>query len=432
MAGGSLAAAAVGPGPFVYTEAARYDVQAVIAGGERFPAGARLMLFSGAGPRALVPGFAASADPAVSFDGKRVLFAGKSKLGEAWQVWEVRLEGGAPRRVTTGTGDCVRPLYLPGDKLVYARKTPQGFQLEIAALGGGVPSRLTYVPGGHIPDAVLRDGRILYDAPHPAAGALTREIYAVYTDGSGAEAYRCDHGLDRHSAVELASGDVLFQEGTRMARFTSARAEQVPLVLPQGEYAGPAAEIGSDDWLVACRLMPGAPFGLCRVRPGQAGAPAVVVRANAVQPVMVRPWPAPPYHPSSLGNREGANVLCLNSYTSRTAQIPAGTIANVRVWSKTNAGAEVELGSTPVDVDGSFYLQVPSERPIRFELLDREGGVVQAQKGWFWLRKGEQRICVGCHAGPERAPENAVPRVLLRTQTPVRMGLPAQREAAAK
>jgi hypothetical protein len=32
---------------------------------------------------------------------------------------------------------------------------------------------------------------------------------------------------------------------------------------------------------------------------------------------------------------------------------------------------------------------------------------------------GEQRICVGCHVGPERASENRVPAVLLRTTTPV-------------
>jgi hypothetical protein len=35
------------------------------------------------------------------------------------------------------------------------------------------------------------------------------------------------------------------------------------------------------------------------------------------------------------------------------------------------------------------------------------------------VRHGEQRICVGCHTGPEQAPENRVPAVLLRTTTPV-------------
>jgi hypothetical protein len=77
-----------------------------------------------------------------------------------------------------------------------------------------------------------------------------------------------------------------------------------------------------------------------------------------------------------------------------------------------------------VEQDGSFYVNVPSERPIRFELLDRNRKTVVAEKGWFWMRRGEQRVCVGCHAGPERAPDNAAPQVLLRTTEPVKMELP--------
>jgi hypothetical protein len=46
---------------------------------------------------------------------------------------------------------------------------------------------------------------------------------------------------------------------------------------------------------------------------------------------------------------------------------------------------------------------------------------LRGEKGWFWMRPGEQRICVGCHTGPERAPENKVPQILLRTIEPVKM-----------
>ncbi|MDE3166512.1 MAG: hypothetical protein KGN36_11965, partial [Acidobacteriota bacterium] len=85
-------------------------------------------------------------------------------------------------------------------------------------------------------------------------------------------------------------------------------------------------------------------------------------------------------------------------------------------------GAPALLGRTPVEPDGSFYVQTPADRALRFELLDRAGRIVAAEKGWFWARRGEQRVCVGCHAGPERAPENAVPQVLLHSVEPVRMG----------
>ena len=115
-------------------------------------------------------------------------------------------------------------------------------------------------------------------------------------------------------------------------------------------------------------------------------------------------------------------------YTSRSP-IQADSVTAVRVWALDDAGSAVNLGQAPVERDGSFYVQTPADRGIRFELLDHAGKTVTAEKGWFWARRGEQRVCVGCHAGPEQAPENAVPGILLRRTNPARMGLPGpQRE----
>ena len=83
------------------------------------------------------------------------------------------------------------------------------------------------------------------------------------------------------------------------------------------------------------------------------------------------------------------------------------------------AGRAVVMGTAPVEADGSFFVRTPADRPIRFALLDAKGAVVREEHGWFWIRRGEQRYCVGCHVGPERSSENRVPAVLLRTTTPV-------------
>ena len=359
----------------------------------------------------------------MSFDGRRVLFAGKQKAGDAWQIWEVELNGGVPRRIVSGKDDLITPFYLPAEKVVYARRTPQGFQLEIAPVDGSMAAlRLTYAPGDHIATDVLRDGRILFEAPFADAA---RDLFTVYSDGSGVETHRCDHGHDRHSGRELSPGDIVFEAGGRLARFTSARAVELALAMAPGEFAGPVAEIAPGDWLVAYRPSAGQPFALYEVKPDGA-APRKILAVNGadmLQPVIVRPREAPKWHPSSLGNREGANALCLNAYTSK-ARIPENSVAAVRVWAQNDAGQACALGEAPVERDGSFYVQVPSERAIRFELLDRNKRTVAAEKGWFWMRRGEQRVCVGCHAGPERAPDNAVPQVLLRTQEPARMELP--------
>jgi Hydrazine synthase alpha subunit middle domain len=411
-------------GAFLYTEAPQYDVDALLHGGDRFPAGAAVKVFAGGASRLLAPSLAISADAALSPDAQSVLLAGKQRPGQPWQIWEVPLAGGSPRQVTSGTDDCIRPFYAAGRKFVYARKTPQGFQIEIAPLDGGNPLRLTWLPGDFLPDAIMHDGRVLFEAAFPTAPSAAREIYTVYTDGSGVETRRCDHGPDRHSAAELATGDMIFQTGAALARFTSSRAGQLGIALPKGQYVGPVAEVEGGDWLAAYRTEAETTYWICRFAPRQSAQPVKVVGPNAFQPVPIRVRPVPPYHPSSLGDREGANLLCLNSYISKTQQIPKDSVAAVRVWSRDARGVAVALGKAPVEPDGSFYVQTPSEAPLRFELLDREGKTIAVEKGWFWARKGEQRVCVGCHAGPERAPENVTPQVLLRTRTPVPMSKP--------
>ena len=178
-------------------------------GGNRFSSDATIFVRDASGKHPLVPGFAASADSAVSFDGQRVLFAGKLKAQDPWQIWEVALAGGAPRRITSGAEDCVRPFYLPEDRVVYARRTAGRFVIETVDLAGGKPLPLTYGPANFLPTDVLRDGRILFEAASPLGTEATAEIYTVYSDGSGVESYRCDHGTTRHSGRQVL---VLYQK----------------------------------------------------------------------------------------------------------------------------------------------------------------------------------------------------------------------------
>ena len=272
---------------FIYTETPRYNAGAP---GARFPAGAALRFVSNGQKRALVPGFAASADASVSFDGRRILFSGKQKPGDPWQIWEVAVAGGAPRRITARGEDAITPFYLAGGRIVYALRTPQGLQLETVPIEGGERIRLTYAPGDHLATDALRDGRVLFEAPHPDAASPLRDVFAVYVDGTGVETYRCEHGRDRHSGRQLASGDIVFETAGRLARFTSARATQVEIPMPSGHFAGPIAEISPGEWLVAYRPDGQAPYGIYRWKTGQSQPEKIVAAqgANAIQPVLVR------------------------------------------------------------------------------------------------------------------------------------------------
>ncbi len=419
-----LSSATVSDVPLLYTLAREYSPLAWIHGGERFPQGAAIFITERGRRRALVPGFAASADANVSFDGKTVLFAGKQGRRDHWQIWEVPAQSGAARQVTQCDGDCVRPLYVPPDRVVYAHKIAGTFVLEIASLNASREKvlQLTYTPGSSLPLDVLRDGRVLFEAAYPLGEGATSELYTVYTDGSGIESYRSDHGSSRHSGKQVSSGDIVFARTGRLARFTSALAHEVAIPAPAGTYAGDVIEVPSGEWLVSWHSGAQKNFELRKWRPGAPALQPEVTESgtNVLQPALVTERATPNYHPSGLHGWSYANVLCLNAYMSKQ-HFEEGSIAAVRFYVLAPAGSPQVLGTAPVEKDGSFYVRVPGNQPLKIELLNKSGTTLEKQAGWFWVRGGEQRICTGCHAGPETAPENAVPEVLLRSIDPADM-----------
>ena len=402
---------------------------------ERFPKGAQLLLVHQGKAEPLVSGFAASADANVSIDGKTVLFAGKQTASDPWQIWELTLAAHSLRKLIAGPADAIRPFYLPAGRLVYALHTPKGFQLEAAgkaassalapidADAGSTVVGLSYFPASAIPADVLLDGRILFEAAFPLGSGSTPEMFLVYSDGSGVESYRCDHGVARWGGRQLSSGDVVFTHGGSLARFTSPLATEAHIVAPRAEYSGAIAETASGAWLLSARPAAGTHYALKLWQPGAAALQTVLAQSgnDIVEPVLVAPRTRPHRHPSGLHDWSYANLLALDARLSRMGDLklaPATTPVSVRLETQDAEGHAVVTGTAPVEADGSFFVQTPADKPIRFALLDRKGAVLRQEHGWFWARRGEQRICVGCHTGPERASENHVPAVLLRTTTP--------------
>lgn len=410
------------PPSLLYTAAKHYDPLAWMRGADRFASGATIIVSDAQGKHPLVPNFVMSADSAVSFDGQHALFAGKRNPEDSWQIWSIALAGGEPRRITSGDEDCVRPFYLPEDRVVYARRTAGRFRVETVSLDGGKPLPLTYGPANVLPSDVLRDGRILFEAAYPFGAEAIPELYTVYSDGSGVESYRCDHGTARHSGRQVSSGDIVLASTHGLARFTSSKAQEVSISVPPGEYAGEVAETAAGDWLVPWRPDAKALFQLMLWTPGASALRTAVAEQNAdaVQPTLIADRPVPNRHPSGLHDCPNANLLCLNAYTSKYP-FAAGSIHSVRLYTRDTAGNPRLLGTAPVERDGSFFVQVPTEQPLQIELLDDAGKTLKRQSGFFWMRRGEQRACVGCHAGPETSPENAVPMVLMKSTTPADM-----------
>jgi hypothetical protein len=416
---------------FIVTAAPVYVPLAELRGGERFPRGAQLVLVHHGNPQPLITGFAASADADVSFDARTVLFAGKRNAADPWQIWELTLSDGSVRKVIAAKSDAERPFYLPGGRVVWAQRTTYGFQIQSGDDGpppqtpflnptagpGTLP--LTYTQTNAFPDGVVADGRILFESGYPLGEGSIPELYLVYADGSGVESYRCDHGRARWGASQLTSGDVVFTHGPGLARFTSALAHEAPVPAPAAEYAGAIAETANGAWLLSARKPGEAHFTIDLWKPGASSFTAVLTRRDMdlVEPVLISPRTPPRRFPSGLHPWDYANLLSLDSRISLAGNLQH-VPASVRLETLDARGRVTVNGTAPVASDGSFFVKVPGDRPIRFLLLDRSGAVLRREHGWFWSRGGEQRICVGCHASPAISPENRVPATLLRTTAP--------------
>jgi hypothetical protein len=421
----------------IVTAAPVFHPLAALRGEERFPKGAQLLRIHQGSATPLVKDFVATADANVSFDGKSVLFAGKHSASDPWQIWELTFADGSVRRLVASATDAIRPLYLPAGQLVYALRTATGYQLQVAgknneyasdrivADAGSTVLPISYLPASTIPVDVLLDGRILFESNFPLGAGTTPELYLVYADGSGVESYRCDHGRARWGGKQLLSGDVVFTHGTSLARFTSPLAHEVSVIAPRGEYAGTLAETPQGDWLVSARSSSSAHYALKLLRPNTTMSAAAAMQTvislpgeNLIDPVLLAPRARLNHHPTALHPWHYANLLALDSRLSREGDLRTAP-ASVRLEAMDADGHVVSNGTAPVAADGSFFVQTPADRPIRFALLNAKGMVVRQEHGWFWIRSGEQRICTGCHTGPERASENRVPEVLMRTTVPV-------------
>lgn len=401
---------------YAFTDAAVYLPRAWVRGGERFPSGSHVWLVSSRGTQKVAPSLYASADAAVSFDAAHLLIGGKVTARSPWQIFEVSLRTGELRQLTEGIDDRIRPLYLPGGRIVYTRVSATASWVEILSPRGNT-CRITFA-GRYLTDDVLADGRILIEGLRPGKGcAEARELYTVYPDGTSFESLRCDHGTDRFGARQLHSGDIVFNAGSQPARITPDAAKQVSLPKLPHEATGPIAELAPGVWLLSLLRLPVQRFALDlwmptegRIRP----AYPTDSQTNAVEPVVIAMHAAPRDIPSALPQQRRATavVMCLG----RDAVLSGA--AAVEFFTRREDGSSNFLGDAPVADDGSFYVELPADRPLRMKV--RFGGrqLPREQREWFWLRPGERRTCIGCHAPPDHAPENRVPAILERTSQP--------------
>jgi Hydrazine synthase alpha subunit middle domain len=418
---------------------------------QRFPEGSRIVRLGSAGnhsvPVNLTPDLFAAADPQVDFNGTKILFSGQKSRGDKWQIWEMDSSGSHQRQITQCAENCLCAGYLPGGEIVFtvlgrASESPESY-LAVANLDGSSVHRITFSPGNWWFETVLRDGRVLASASWPLSSAASnpRLFYALRPDGAALDSLRNDPrpGILRGEAEELEDGSIVFvsrpssrvQLGGELMEIPRGDLREKKIGAASGEYL--SARRFSRNQLIVTRRQPEPASASQKLAlysfdlQKQLLGPLVYGDAHlsSIQPVALAARPVPKKFWSTLNPDSAVGYfISLDAYSS--ADAPNGLIstpiANVRVISREpNGNQERVLGIAPVEKDGSFYLEVPANQPVRFELLDASGQLIRGEKSWIWARPGEQRGCAGCHADKALAPENRWPMTLKRFDTPTHL-----------
>ena len=140
-----------------------------------------------------------------------------------------------------------------------------------------------------------------------------------------------------------------------------------------------------------------------------------------VDPVPLIPRPAPSTRPSTRSpGTETGRIYC-NSVQNTDLPFDAAQARYVRVLEGVLMGQSIAanaafrtrlLATIPLHRDGSFYVEVPADTPVHFELLDANGRMLAHETEFNYVRPGETKGCPGCHEPAWRPAVNRRPLAL--------------------
>ncbi len=431
--------------------------------------GARLVLVAPDGQvRVLSEGFQSACDPNVSFDGLKILFAGRKERNAPWRIWEMGLDGKDLHPITPETMDARSPIYVstlftldspqPWFTMVFVgrEKTinevgrPSASSLYNIKLEGGELRRLTYNPNNNMDPFQTWDGRLIYSAErYPNEPGLKDGrigLYAIHMEGADMEAYGGEGGKRlQQMPCATEGGLIVFIESEKPSWDGAGQLSSVTQQRPHVSYK-PLSKDSEYSYLYPSPLKgnqvlvsrrdnrKGAAWDVYCFDADTGKCEAVFENSgfHNVQAILAKARKRPDGHSTVVFMQADYGTLYgLNCYTTdalRSGELKQGEVKKVRLIEGIVRKAEAApaqnrprdsyvarrlIGEAPVETDGSFNVEAPANTPILLQTLD-ERGMALGNCGWIWLQPKETRGCIGCHEDPERVPENDFVKALKR------------------
>jgi hypothetical protein len=429
--------------------------------------GGRLVLVSkDMSTRVLSKDFHSASDPAVSFDGRRLLFAGKRKADDKWNIYEKSLDRSTVRQVTDFGFDCRSPGYQSAFYTIVSPKpwyqitfvgTKEGVlneygeglnsNLYSCKLDGNSLHQLTYNLSSDMDPYTMQDGRILYaswQSNNLKGGTQGRiSLFGINTDGTDNAGFSIDEGKRiKYMPCVTTDGLAVFVEGREVDWDGAGNLGAVTTRRPLHSYREITKE--GDGLFHSPSSLPYGKILVSRRSSDDRDTHAVCVLDPMDDEYEVI-FDDPEYHDiqakavyaqrqpdgrSSIVKESDAygKLYCLNVYNHGlgVGKMGKGSVKILQVFegilvTKKSSDSQSNrrlIGEVPVSADGSFNLEVPANIPLQLQLKeecdDCEGGRQFYTCSWIWVKNHESRGCIGCHEDGELTPENRFVEALKR------------------
>ncbi len=353
----------------------------------------------------LTSNFYSACSPDISYDAKHMLFTAQQNENDSWQIWEMDLGEKTSRKITDIKESCFGPAYLPGGRLVFSKQMPETgtgpvHALHTMNLDGSNISQITFQPHFDYTTTVLKEGRILMLSKqlYPEPGDMM--YMAMRPNGTKAELfYKGNNGSLLNSKVhETTDGFVYFieweNENLNSGNIISIHQNR-PLFtrdnltsdISGGFYS--VLPIQKQEMIVSYRPSEKGTVGLYNFSLKDKSPGKSIYNPSGfhvLEPVLVKAYNRPRDLPDDVDPKESTALLFCQDINVTGQQNDTNLTDLVKATSVEVLGITKSMGIVPVEEDGSFYLKVIADTPIRLQTLDENGEILYGPSDWLCLR----------------------------------------------